>query len=178
MKMRQALLTAAALSVLLALAGVPAGAQDAMTSDATAVEATTVEASTTSLARSSAVLVPIRGIVSGRPESVGFSGRARVTSRLVKDPDFGRPSLLLVFDLSGVPGVGSSSGASYVIQGRDFEQRRLADSHRFEVTFPFMVSDSTNLFSARTGVAYFAINFDVNTGAITSAAARVAELSF
>ena len=177
MKMRQALLTPVALSVLLALAGAPAGAQDTTTS-ATTLEATTTEASTTSLASSSAVLVPIRGIVSGRPESVAFSGRAQVTSRLVKDPDFGRPSLLLVFDLSGVPGVGSSSGASYVIQGRDFEQRRLAESHRFEVTFPFMVSRSTDLFSARTGVAYFAIDFDVNTGAVTNATARVATPDF
>jgi hypothetical protein len=181
MKMRQALLTPVALSVLLALAGTPAGAQDATASAGiTDASLSTVESfeTSTALARSSAVAVPIRGIVSGKPESVAFSGRAQITSRLVKDPDFGRPSLLVKFDFSGVSGVGSSTNASYVIQGEDRTQRRLAASHQFEVTFPFMQSSSTNLLSARPGVAYFAVEFDVNTGAVTNAKARIDSPNF
>jgi hypothetical protein len=97
---------------------------------------------------------------------------------LVQDPDFGRPTLLLKFDFSGVSGVGSSTNASYVIQGDDRTQRRLAASHQFEVTFPFMQSSSTDLLSARPGVAYFAVDFDVNTGAVTNARARIDSPSF
>src|ERR687895_696327 len=107
MHMHRALLTPVALSVLLALTGTPAGAQEATTSD---TSLTTLETSdtNTALATSSAVGVPIRGIVSGEPESVAFSGQAQIKSRLVRDPDFSRPSLLLTIDLSSVSGVGSS----------------------------------------------------------------------
>jgi hypothetical protein len=185
MTRHRALLTPVALSALLALAGAPAGAQEAAslgTDASLSIDASlsTVESfeTSTALARSSAVAVPIRGIVSGKPESVAFSGRAHITSRLVKDPDFGRPALLVKFDLSSVAGVGSSTSASYVIQGEDRMQRRLAASHQFEVTFPFMQSSSTNLLSARSGVAYFAVDFDVDTGAVTNARARIDSPNF
>ncbi len=181
MTRHRALLTPVALSALLALAGAPAGAQDAAIAvDISDTSLSTVESfeTTTVLARSSAVAVPIRGIVSGKPESVAFSGRAQITSRLVKDPDFGRPTLLVKFDFSGVSGVGSSTNASYVIQGDERTQRRVAASHQFEVTFPFMQSSSTNLLSARPGVAYFSIDFDVTTGAVTNARARIDTPSF
>jgi len=176
MNRHRALLTPVALSALLALAGAPAGAQDAATavdiSDTSLSPLQSLEKAT-ALARSSAVAVPIRGIVSGKPESVAFAGRAQITSRLVQDPDFGRPSLLVRFDFSGVSGVGSSTNASYIIHGEDRTQRRLAASHQFEITFPFMESSSTNPLSARPGVAYFAVDFDLNTGAVTSAKATI-----
>jgi hypothetical protein len=174
MNMHRALLTPVALSVLLALAAAPAGAQDAATAAATTSEApTTVRFST-----ASASLVPIRGVVSGDPESVAFSGQARVRSVLVRDPDFNRPSLLLTFDLSNVSGVGSSTNAAYVIPGREMVQRRVAGSQLLQITFPFLKSGATDLSSARTGVASFALDFDVDTGAVTSAAGRVASPSF
>jgi hypothetical protein len=177
MHMHRALLTPVALSVLLALAGAPAGAQEATTSD---TSLTTLETSDTStaLASSSAVGVPIRGIVSGEPESVAFSGQAQIKSRLVRDPDFNRPSLLLTIDLSSVSGVGSSTSASYVIPAKELVQRRLAASDQVEITFPFMKSRSTDLTAVRSGVASFALEFDVNTGAVTSAKGSVASPSF
>jgi hypothetical protein len=173
MNMRQALLSPVALSVLAALAGAPAGAQDATTSAAMISEPTTSGLTTSSVSG-----VSIRGIVSGKPESVSFSGQAQVSSRLVQDPDFGRPVLLLNINLSAVSGVGSSTRAKYVILSPENVQRHLAASHQVEITFPFMRSGSTDSSSARTGVASFALNFDVNTGAVTSATANVASPSF
>jgi hypothetical protein len=173
MKIRKALLTPVALSVLAALAGAPAGAQDAATS------AVMLSAPTTSgLATSSASAVPISGIVSGQPETVSFSGQAQIASRLVQDPDFGRPVLLLTVNLSTVSGVGSSTKAKYVIPSQELVQRHLAPSHQVEVTFPFMKSGSTDGSSARTGVASFSLSFDTNTGAVTSATGNVASPNF
>jgi hypothetical protein len=175
MNMHRALLTPAALSVLLALAAAPAGAQDAATSTTTTSTSTST---TTRFSTASASLVSVRGIVSGEPESVAFSGQARIRSVLVRDPDFNRPSLLLTFDLSDVSGVGSSTNAAYVIPGREHVQRRVAGSQLLEIAFPFLKSGATDLTSARTGMASFALDFDVDTGAVTSAAARIASPSF
>ena len=174
MKTRQALLTPVALAVLVALAGSPAGAQDAITSATMLSE----PSATGSLTTASASGMSIKGTVTGRPESVSFSGQALINSRLVRDPDFGRPVLLLTIDLSSVSGVGSSTGAKYVILSPENVQRHLAASHQLEVTFPFMRSSSSDSSSARTGVASFALDFDVNTGAVMSAAASVSSPSF
>jgi len=168
MKMRQALLTPVAVSLLAALAGAPASAQNAtMMSAPTSAGLTTASVSG----------VAIKGIVSGQPESVSFSGQAQISSRLVQDPDFGNPVLLLTINLGSVSGVGSSTNAKYVILGPENVQRHLAPSHRVEITFPFMRSGGSNS-SARTGVASFALSFDVNTGLVTSAAANVSSPSF
>jgi hypothetical protein len=129
-------------------------------------------------AQSVDALVPIAGIVSGQPESVAFSGQAQIRSRLAPDPDFGSPTFVLTIDLSGVSGVGSSTKAKYVVSTQAIVQRRVAGSHRLEVTFPFMKSDSTDLTSARSAVASFAVDFDVNTGAVTGATGNVGSLSF
>jgi hypothetical protein len=175
MNMHRALLTPVALSVLLALAAAPAGAQDAATSDATTSEAPTA---TTAFATSSASGVPIRGIVGGQPESVSFSGQARIRSVLVRDPDFNRPSLLLTIDLSGVSGVGSSTKAAYVIPIREMLQRRVAGSHLLKITFPFLKKGATDLTTARAGMASFALEFDMDTGAVTGASGNVESPSF
>lgn len=169
MKMRQALITPVALAVLAALAGAPAGAQDAVMLSAP---------TTTSLVTSSTSGVTIKGIVSGQPESVSFSGQAQIQSRLVRDPDFNKPSLLLTIDLSTVSGVGSSTKAKYVIPSQENVQRHLAPSHQVEITFPFMQSGSTDSSAARTGVASFAFSFDTSTGAVTSATGNVASPAF
>ena len=121
-------------------------------------------------------LVPVKGIVSGQPESVTFSGQAKVSSRLAKDPDFGKPRLVLTIDLSGVSGVGSSSHAKYVVSGPEMTQRPVSVSHTVEFTFPFTKSGSSEL--PQTGVASFALGFDVNSGAITSASGSVSSPNF
>jgi hypothetical protein len=182
MKIRQALFTSAALSVLAALAATPANALDLTSVDAAAANAiandTMAGPVTPNLTSANASSVSITGIVSGQPESVSFSGQAQIQSRLVRDPDFNKPSLLLTIDLSTVSGVGASTKAAYVIPSQENVQRPLAASHRVEITFPFLRSNSKDPTSARSGVASFALDFDVNTGAVTKAAGSVATPAF
>ena len=61
-------------------------------------------------------LIPVSGIVTGQPESVKFSGQAQVSSELVLDTSKFNlpPAVILVFDLSNVSGIGSSTGSKYV----------------------------------------------------------------
>jgi hypothetical protein len=120
-------------------------------------------------------LVPVSGIVSGSPESVSFSGEAVISSRLVPDPDFGRAALLLVIDLSGISGVGASTRMKYEVATREKVQRRVAPSHTVQVSFPFITTGATVVGS---GVASFALDIDVNTGAVTSATASVSAPGF
>lgn len=123
-------------------------------------------------------LVPLRGIVTGSPESVSFSGDARVSSRLAKDPDFNSPRLVLTIDLRGVTGVGSMTGAKYAVWGPELVQRRVASSHTVEITFPFKSDISPTAATARTGVASLVLDFDVNTGAVTGASGGVSSPNF
>jgi len=116
-------------------------------------------------AKAADIVVPMSGIVSGQPESVSFSGQAQIHCRLVRDPDFGRPSLLLRIDLSGVSGVGSSTNAAYVVSSEELVQRRLARSHVVVISFPFAAADGTG--TPQSAVAAFALDFDVNTGTVS-----------
>ena len=165
MKMHRALFAAA-----LSLACAPAPAQVAAPLGAESLFAAPAPASDT--------LVPIKGVVSGSPESVSFSGQATVKSRLAPDPDFNRPRVVLTLDLTGVSGVGSMTGAKYVISGPEVTHRGVAASHTVEFTFPFKSSVSTSVATARTGVASFVLDFDVNTGAVTAASANVSSPNF
>jgi hypothetical protein len=123
-------------------------------------------------------LVPLKGVVSGTPESVSFTGEARVISRLASDPDFNRPNLVLSIDLSGIAGVGSTTGAKYVVYGPEMVQRPVAASHSLEFTFPFKDVKSPTEMTARTGVASFVLDFDVSTGAVTKASGSVSTPNF
>jgi hypothetical protein len=123
-------------------------------------------------------MVPVKGVVSGAPESVTFSGEARVSSRLAPDPDFNRPRLVLTIDLTGVAGVGSATGAKYVVYGPEMTQRHVAASHSVEFTFPFKDVKSPTEMTARTGVASFVLDFDVNTGVVTKASGSVSTPNF
>jgi hypothetical protein len=165
MKMRRTLFTPMVLSFLTAVAGQALWWGDA-------VAQTTVKAASLS----NTALVPISGIVTGTPESVYFRGQAKVGSRLAPDPDFNKPRLVLTIDLAAVSGVGSSTEAQYVISGPEIIQRRLAASHVVEITFPFSTSSGTA--TEGTGVASFALNFDLTTGAVTSATASVGSPNF
>jgi hypothetical protein len=157
-----------AVAVFAVVAAAPAGAQEALMLSAPV---------TTNLVTASTSGVSIKGIVTGQPESVSFSGQAQIASRLVQDPDFGNPVLLLTIDLSSVSGVGQSTKAKYVVPSQELVQRHLAPSHDVEITFPFVRSGTDGL-SARTGVARFALSFDPSTGAVTSATGKVASPSF
>jgi hypothetical protein len=115
-------------------------------------------------------------IASGQPESVSFSGQARISSRLVPDPDFGRPSILLRIDLSGLSGVGASTGARYVVSSKELVQRRLAGSHVVVINFPFTASNGAG--TPQSAVASFALDFDFNTGAVTKATGTILTPNF
>ena len=123
-------------------------------------------------------LVPIKGVVSGSPESVTFTGNAKVSSRYAPDPDFNRPRLVLTIDLTAIAGVGSSTGAKYVVYGPELVQRPAAASHSVEITFPFKSSKSATAVTARTGVASFVLDFDADTGAVTSASGSISSPNF
>ena len=126
--------------------------------------------------------IPVSGIVTGQPESVKFSGQAQVSSELVLDTSKFNlpPAVILSFDLSGVSGTGSSSGAKYTAGGNGTSAyRRLFSTDTVEITFPFsrgttMSVTSTGLASVRSGVVTFALSFDTITGAITKGTATVA----
>jgi len=122
-------------------------------------------------------LIPASGIVNGQPESVKFSGRAQVSSELVLDTSKFNvpPAVILIFDLSNVSGIGSSTGAKYVAGGSGTSvYRPLVSNDTVEITFPFSRGTTMSTTSARSGVASFALGFDLNTGAITSGTANIA----
>ncbi len=118
-------------------------------------------------------LIPVSGSVSGQPESVRFSGQARVSSELVLDTSTTRPphppSVILIIDLSGVSGTGSSSEARYTVGGDGTPVfRQLASTDTV----------AAGMSSVRSGVVTFALSFDTNTGAITKGTATVAAPTF
>jgi hypothetical protein len=121
-------------------------------------------------------LIPVQGIVTGPQETVAFKGMARVNSRLAKDPDFNLPQLVFILDMTAVPGVGSASHAQYVITGPEIIQRRLAPSHRVEITFPFQRVNG-DVLSSQTGVASFTLDINQDTGDITQASGSVSSPS-
>ena len=128
-------------------------------------------------------LIPVSGSVSGQPENVRFSGQARVSSELVLDTSRTRPphppSVILIVDLSGVSGTGSSSEARYAVGGDGTPVfRQLASTDTIQIPFPFTRGTSMGTSSVRTGVASFALSFDTNTGAITKGTATVAAPNF
>jgi len=125
------------------------------------------------------VLVPINGRVDGLPESVTFSGQAQVASRLLApDPSRvgkkpGRTAVELSIDLTGVTGMGLSSGDKYVISGPEILNRPLDASSLVQITFPFFPSGPEGMMSARSATVSFSFTFDLITGAITWATAQL-----
>ena len=123
-------------------------------------------------------LVPVKGTVDGVPETVVFSGNAKVSSRLAPDPVFNTPTLVLSIDLTGVSAVGSSTRSKYVVTGPEMVQRKVAASQLVEITFPFAKGSMTGTSEARTGVATFALNFDLTSGAVTTGTGNVSSPNF
>ena len=101
-------------------------------------------------------------------EAVNFVGAAVVTSRLVPDPDFGRPSFVMQFYLTGITGTGAQSGIKYVLTSQEHVVRPLAPNQNVEFTFPMATDDNAPIAKVRTGSARFVMNVDPATGLITS----------
>jgi hypothetical protein len=112
------------------------------------------------------------GVISNGPvtnvEAVNFVGSAVVNSRLVPDPDFGKPTLLMQFDLTGVTGTAAQSGIKYVLTSQEHIIRPFTPQQNIEFTFPMATDDNAPISKVRTGSARFVMNVDPVTGAITS----------
>ncbi len=112
------------------------------------------------------------GVTSNGPasnvEAIRFEGQAVVNSRLAADPDFGNPTLIMLFDLSGVTGTGVKSGIKYVITSQEYVIRPLIANHNIEFTFPMATDENAPIDKVRVGSARFVMNVDIATGAITS----------
>jgi hypothetical protein len=118
----------------------------------------------------SSTVVPLQGTVTGQPESVAFSGQARISSRLARDPDFGRPHLVVTIDLTGVSGTGTSTRAKYLVASTELVQRRVAESQKVDITFPFAKSGG----APQSAVASFLLSVDTTSGAVKSATGSIA----
>jgi len=170
MKVHRALLKGSVLAV--AVAGAALWVAQAPAQDATSAQTDTTSAM---MAPSPVMkpwntsLVSVSGIVSGTPESVSFSGTAKIGTRLAPDPDFGSPSLVVSIDLTGISGVGSSTRTKYVISGPEIVQKRLVPSYAVDITFPFFKSGTLGTSGARSGQATFSFNVDSATGAVSGA---------
>ena len=101
-------------------------------------------------------------------EVIRFEGAAVVNSRMAADADFGKPSLIMLFDLTGVTGTGAKSGTKYVLTNQEYIIRPLAMHHNIEFTFPMTTEEDAPIEKARVGSARFVMNVDLGTGAITS----------
>src|ERR1041385_6237979 len=153
-----------------ALWGSPAGAQTTIMASTTTFPSTSSSTSVTT----TPALVSIKGTVSGSPENVSFSGQAKLSASVVTDPDFGTtPIVVLSIDLSGVTGVGSSTGKTYVTSDGEIDRRRLAAADAVQLRFPFFPSGGSAM-SARTGAAALNLSFDVNSLKLTGASGAIA----
>jgi hypothetical protein len=176
MKMHRSSFTAVPLSLFVAMTAAlqwwgsaPAGADTEIMTSTT----TSTSTSSTTTATTTPAWVSIKGTVSGAPESVAFSGQAKLTARVVTDPDFGAvPTVVLSIDLSGVTGVGSSTGKTYVNSNQEIVNRRLTAADMVQLTFPFYPS-GTSTMAARVGMASFNLRFDVNTLKLTAASGSI-----
>jgi hypothetical protein len=159
----------------------PAGAQTAAAVSVSTSQTATLSASTTvSTSTSSATtttstgaLVRVVGVVTGGPESVTFSGQAKVSADVVTDPDFGGiPTVVLTIDLSSLKGIGASTGATYATSDQAIVQRRLAAADTVQYTFPFNRSGMSPM-APSVGLASFNLSFDVNTLKLTGVSGSV-----
>ena len=125
-----------------------------------------------SIASSGTTTIPYSGTVSGAPESVFLSGYVQIAMKVVRDPDFGKPPIVLLsIDLSKVSGVGLKTGTRYVTSGGQELIRPRVPTDVVEITFAFFPSGTGGFTRARQALASFTLNYDVSTGAFASGTA-------
>jgi hypothetical protein len=129
------------------------------------------------VAAADTLTVPIAGTAFGLPESVYFSGTAKLS---VKPTSIRLPGakrrLVVSIDLHGISGRGLSTGATYLATAEANLTRPFGPSDVVELTFPFAVAGSPATAVGRTAVAIFNFTYDPSTGALTAATASVAAL--
>jgi hypothetical protein len=123
----------------------------------------------------STVAVPIAGTVFGLPESVFFSGTAQITVRPAESDVPGTaPRMVVSIDLGDLVGTGLATGDVYLTGGLIKLTRRLVRGDVMHATIPFFVRGSGPTARGRTAVASFSFDYDITTGALTSASAALA----
>ena len=124
------------------------------------------------------LIIPISGTAHGDLESIALSGRARITSVLVTDPDFGTPpSVFLSVDIVSVTGVGQRTGTKYQVTGEDKVTRVLRHSDLVEIAFPIFPMGQNRAPLAHSVLASFILTFNVHNGRLTAAKARLSSPS-
>jgi hypothetical protein len=177
MKIVRAMFTPAMPSLLVVLAGaltwgvgVPATA---------APTASSVQASVSgqvggSTAGAQAQSFSTESLTGASTERVTFSGNAVVRARVMPDPDFRTPDIVVLFiDMSGVSGVGATSKKKYVTSNKTIVQRRLRPSDSVVLSFPFWQSGTTATGSGPVGTLSLTLTYDVNTKTLTAAAGSI-----
>lgn len=107
-------------------------------------------------------------VASAAMESVSFSGVATVNARLLKDDQLGAPAVLeLTVDLTGLSGVGVSTGRRYVTLAETVTQRPLRPVDTVQITFPFFPDG--DLMKSRTAQATLRLLYDESSGLTVSA---------
>src|SRR5262249_47264835 len=118
--------------------------------------------------------IAIAAVVAGAPETVVFSGPAKINTVAVTDPDFGGPTNVVIpFDLRGMSGKGTNTSAAYVIPTELIVVRPLAVADTVDFTFPFFPSGAAPTAPGRLAKATAALVYNPATGALTAAAVAV-----
>jgi hypothetical protein len=124
------------------------------------------------------LVIPISGTAHADLESIALSGRARISSVLITDPDFGSPpSVFLSVDLVNVTGVGQRTGAKYHVTGEDKVTRVLRHSDLVEIAFPIFPMGQNRVPLAHSVLASFILTFNVHNGRLKAAKARLSSPS-
>ena len=111
---------------------------------------------------------------SGSTEGVTFSGNALIKAKVIEDPDFRTPPIVvLTIDLSGITGVGATSRKRYVTTNETIIQRRLRPSDTVALTFPFWVSGTTSDGKGPLGAMSINLTYNVDTRQLTAAAGSI-----
>ena len=106
-------------------------------------------------------------------ESISFSGKAVIKAKVVDDPDFRTPPIVLLsVDLSGVSGVGQLTRTKYVTTNRQLIQRRLSASDSVRYTFPFWPSGGPPT-AGPVGAVSLSLTFNVTTRTLTAATGEI-----
>lgn len=148
MKIRRPLLVGV-LSLLVVVAGILVGG------DYPAVAVVSIASSTTTT-------IPYSGTVHGQPENVFLSGLVQIRAVVVRDPDFGKPPVVVLsIDFSNVVGQGQRTGTTYVASGNQVLLRPLVKTDQVDVMFPFFPNTARGQLSARTALASFTLTYDL-----------------
>lgn len=121
--------------------------------------------------------VAVSGSVGGAPEVVSFSGKVQIRSHLVRDPDFGRPTMVHVaIDLVDVVGKGMTSGARYASSAELVNSIEVTSNEVIEMTFPFHPESRKAHLVARSANLALVLRFDARNGAVISGSGRVSSI--